>query len=350
MAKKQKIIKEQKSEPVTNCDQSLEPVANSDQLVKVDANSNQQLAVTNFDRKNVNIESFIRTIRGQKVMVDFDLAMLYGVQNKRLNEQVKRNIKRFPDDFMFQLTKEEWNILKSQIATAKLSDNQSNGILKSQNATSSWGGTRKLPYAFTREGIGMLSSVLGSDTAIEMNIRIMRVFTAAHQIMENNAILFQKVLHIEQHQLETDEKIEHILTKMEDSSPKLLPEQIFQTGCVWDAWAFVSELVRSAKKRIELIDNFVDDRVLSLLMKRGKGVSATIHSRFTKDFLTDLEKHNTQYDEVKFVQLPHKNHDRFLIVDDSVYLLGASVKDMGNGLCAVTKLTATPETVLELLK
>ena len=350
MAKKKKIVEEHKSEPVTNCDQSQEPVAKCDQLVKVDANGNQQLAVTNFDRKNINIESFIRTIRGQKVMVDFDLAMLYGVQNKRLNEQVKRNIKRFPDDFMFQLTKEEWNILKSQIATAKQSDNQSNGILKSQNATSSWGGTRKLPYAFTREGIGMLSSVLGSDTAIEMNIRIMRVFTAAHQIMENNAILFQKVLHIEQHQLETDEKIEHILTKMEDSSPKLLPEQIFQTGCVWDAWAFVSDLVRSAKQRIELIDNFVDDRVLSLLMKRGKGVSATIHSRFTKDFLTDLEKHNTQYDEVKFVQLPHKNHDRFLIIDDSVYLLGASVKDMGNGLCAVTKLQALPETILGMLK
>ncbi len=350
MAKKKKIVEEHKSEPVTNCDQSQEPVAKCDQLVKVDANGNQQLAVTNFDRKNINIESFIRTIRGQKVMVDFDLAMLYGVQNKRLNEQVKRNIKRFPDDFMFQLTKEEWNILKSQIATAKQSDNQSNGILKSQNATSSWGGTRKLPYAFTREGIGMLSSVLGSDTAIEMNIRIMRVFTAAHQIMENNAILFQKVLHIEQHQLETDEKIEHILTKMEESSPKLLPEQIFQTGCVWDAWAFVSELVRSAQQRIELIDNFVDDRVLSLLMKRGKGVSATIHSRFTKDFLTDLEKHNTQYDEVKFVQLPHKNHDRFLIIDDSVYLLGASVKDMGNGLCAVTKLQALPETILGMLK
>jgi hypothetical protein len=350
MAKKKKIVEEHKSEPVTNCDQSQEPVAKCDQLVKVDANGNQQLAVTNFDRKKINIESFIRTIRGQKVMVDFDLAMLYGVQNKRLNEQVKRNIKRFPDDFMFQLTKEEWNILKSQIATAKQSDNQSNGILKSQNATSSWGGTRKLPYAFTREGIGMLSSVLGSDTAIEMNIRIMRVFTAAHQIMENNAILFQKVLHIEQHQLETDEKIEHILTKMEESSPKLLPEQIFQTGCVWDAWAFVSDLVRSAKQRIELIDNFVDDRVLSLLMKRGKGVSATIHSRFTKDFLTDLEKHNTQYEEVKFVQLPHKNHDRFLIIDDSVYLLGASVKDMGNGLCAVTKLQALPETILEMLK
>jgi hypothetical protein len=341
MAKTKKIIEEHKSETVANCDHPK---------VVVTVRDNQQLAITNRDVKSINIESLIRTIRGQKVMVDFDLAMLYEVQNKRLNEQVKRNKKRFPDDFMFQLTKEEWNILKSQIATAKQSDSQTNGDLKSQIATSSWGGTRKLPYAFTREGIGMLSSVLGSDTAIEMNIRIMRVFTAAHQIMENNAVLFQKVLYLERHQLETDEKINHILTKMEENSPQLLPEQIFQTGCVWDAWTYVSELVRSAKERIELIDNFVDDRVLSLLMKRGKSVPATIHSRFTKDFLTDLEKHNTQYEEVKFVQLPHKNHDRFLIIDDSVYLLGASVKDMGNGLCAVTKLTATPETVLGLLK
>ena len=293
--------------------------------------SNNEIIVPELN--NEPIESMIYIIRGEKVMLDFDLSMLYGVKTKRLNEQVKRNIKRFPDDFMFQLTTDEWNILRSQIATAK-------DISK----------IRTLPYAFTREGIGMLSSVLGSDTAIEMNIRIMRVFTAAHQIMENNALLFQKVLHLEQHQQETDERIEHILTKMDDNSPKLLPEQIFQTGCVWDAWAYVSELVRSARERIELIDNFVDDRVLSLLMKRGEGVPATIHSRFAKDFLTDLEKHNKQYAEVKFVQLPHKNHDRFLIIDDTVYLLGASVKDMGNGLCAVTKLTVKPETVLGMLK
>lgn len=332
--------KGEKSKPITKCDQ----------LVKVDANGNQQFAVTNCDRKNINIESLIRIIRGQKVMVDFDLAMLYGVQNKRLNEQVKRNIKRFPEDFMFQLTKEEWDILKSQIATAKQSDNQSNGILKSQNATSSWGGTRKLPYAFTREGIGMLSSVLGSDTAIEMNIRIMRVFTAAHQIMENNAILFQKVLHIEQHQLETDEKIEHILTKMDEQSPKLLPEQIFQTGCVWDAWTYVSDLVRSAKQRIVLIDNFVDDRVLSMLDKRADGVTATIHSRYYEQFQTDLKKHNEQYPAIEFVQLPHRNHDRFLIIDDKVYFMGASLKDMGDGLCAITEMQASPETILNMLK
>ena len=178
----------------------------------------------------------------------------------------------------------------------------------------------------------------------------MSAFVAMRHFMIQNAGILMRLAHLERHQIETDEKIDLILDKMEERSPKMLPEQIFQTGCVWDAWSYVSDLVRSAKQRIVLIDNFVDDRVLSLLMKRVKGVSATIHSRFTKDFLTDLERHNKQYDEVKFVQLPHKNHDRFLIIDDAVYLLGASVKDMGNGLCAVTKLTATPETVLRLLK
>ena len=246
---------------------------------------------------------------------------------------MKRNIKRFPDDFMFQLSQDEWTILRSQFATTK-------DISK----------IRTLPYAFTREGIGMLSSVLGSDTAVEMNIRIMRVFTAAHKIMESNTILFQKVLHIEQHQLETDEKIEHILTKMEENSPKLLPEQIFQTGCVWDAWTYVSDLIRSAKERIILIDNFVDDRVLSLFDKRADGVSATIHSRYYEQFQVDLKKHHEQYPAIDFVQLPRKNHDRFLVIDDKVYFMGASLKDMGAGLCAITEMQASPETILELLK
>jgi hypothetical protein len=196
----------------------------------------------------------------------------------------------------------------------------------------------------------MLSSVLGSDTAVAMNIRIMRAFTASQQIMETNAILFKRVFHLEQHQQETDEKINHLIAKMDDNSPKLLPEQIFGTGCVWDAWAFVSDLVRSAKQRIILIDNFVDDRVLSLLDKRGDDVEATIHSRYYESFQTDLKKHNEQYREIKFVQLPHRNHDRFLIIDDDVYFLGASVKDMGVGLCAVKKLQASPEMILQLLK
>ena len=162
--------------------------------------------------------------------------------------------------------------------------------------------------------------------------------------------MMQRILNVELHQLETDEKVNRILKTIEANSPKLLTEQIFATGCVWDAWAYVSDLVRSAKQRIVLIDNFVDDRVLSLLDKRSDEVEATIHSRYNESFLTDLLKHNAQQREIKFTQLPQKNHDRFLIIDDEVYLLGASVKDMGVGLCAITKMQTTPETILALLE
>ena len=127
-----------------------------------------QLAVTYYDRKNIYIETLIRTIRGQKVMLDSDLAMLYGVTTSRLNEQVKRNNNRFPDDFMFQLTKEEWSTLKSQIAISKVSENVAVTNLMSQIAISSWGGARKAPYAFTRNGIRMLSSVLRSGTLLKV--------------------------------------------------------------------------------------------------------------------------------------------------------------------------------------
>lgn len=296
-------------------------------------------------------------------MFDSDLAMLYGVTTSRINEQVKRNLNRFPDDFMFQLTKEEWNALRSQIVTlegfksqnviSKSVDEETNGSLKSQFATlkNGRGQHRKfLPYVFTRNGIGMLSSVLRSETAVEVNIRIMRAFTAIPEIVNNNVLIMQRILNIEQHQTETDEKVNQIISTIEERIPKQLPEQVFATGCVWDAWAYVSDLVRSAKQRIVLIDNFVDDRVLSLLDKRAENVEATIHSRYFESFQTDLQKHNEQYREIKFTQLPHKNHDRFLIIDDEVFFLGASVKDMGKGLCAVTKLQISPDTILQLLK
>jgi hypothetical protein len=178
---------------------------------------------------------------------------------------------------------------------------------------------------------------------------IMNAFVAMRRFMVQNAGILTRIAHLEKHQIETDQKIDLILDKMDANSPKLLTEQIFATGCVWDAWSYVSDLVRSAKQRIVLIDNFVDDRVLSLLDKRSDGVEAMIHSRYSESFLTDLQKHNAQQREIKFTQIPHKNHDRFLIIDDEVYLLGASVKDMGVGLCAITKMRTTPETVLGLL-
>ena len=332
MPKKKNKIEEQKSEPVTNCDQSQEPVANCDQLVKVDANCDhpekREVVLSQHD-----IEKLIITVRGEQVLIDQDIARLYGVTTKRLNEQAKRNSARFPNNFRFELTEEE----RDEVV-ANCDHLQS---LKYRPT---------LPYAFTEQGIGQLSSVVHSQQAIERSIVIMNAFVAMRRFIVQNAGILMRLAHLERHQIETDEKIDLILDQMEERSPKLLPEQIFQTGCVWDAWSYVSELVRSAKQRIVLIDNFVDDRVLSMLDKRADGVSATIHSRYYEQFQVDLKKHNEQYPAIEFVQLPHKNHDRFLIIDNKVYFMGASLKDMGAGLCAVTEMQASPEIILGLLK
>ena len=299
--------------------------------------SDTKLEVAIYDIKginSINIESLIRVIRGQQVMLDSDLAMLYGVETKRLNEQVKRNLNRFPEDFMFQLTQDEVVSSRSQIATLNAQRGQN---------------IKYLPYAFTRNGIAMLSSVLRSDTAVEVNIRIMRAFTMIPQLVNHNAQIIERIFNIEQHQQETDKTIKVILDRIEDVTPKLLSEQVFPTGCVWNAWTYISDLVRNARKRIVLIDNFVDDRVLSMLTKRADGVTATIHTRYNEQFFTDLKKHNAQYPEIEFIQLTHRNHDRFLIIDDKVYLLGASLKDMGAGLCAVTEMAIAPEIIFGLL-
>ena len=314
----------------------------------------QELEVTNGDFKNIdniNIESLIHVIRGQQVMLDADLATLYGVETRIINQAVKRNIIRFPIDFMFQLTEEEAVCSRSQIVILNngedaLSSRSQIVTLKPKRGQN----IKYLPYAFTRNGIAMLSSVLKSETAVGVNIRIMRAFTMIPQLVNYNTQLAQRIFDIEHHQQETDKKIEIIFEKIEDISPKILPEQVFPTGCVWDAWTYVSDLVRNARQRIILIDNFVDDRVLSMFTKRTDGVSATIHTRYNEQFLTDLKKHNTQYPEIEFIQLPQRNHDRFLIIDNKVYLLGASLKDIGTGLCAVTEMSISPEVILGLLK
>lgn len=308
------------SEVVAKCDHPDEVIANCE--------NPKETALSQYD-----IEKLIVTVRGEQVLIDQDIARIYGVTTGRLNQQAKRNIARFPESFRFQLTKEERDEV---IANC---DN-----LRSLKFYPS------LPYAYTEQGIGQLSTVVHSKIAIERSIMIMNAFVAMRRFMVQNAGILMRIAHLEKHQIETDQKIDLILDKMDANSPKLLPEQIFGTGCVWDAWAYVSDLVRRAKQRIVLIDNFVDDRVLSLLDKRGDGVEATIHTRYSDSFLTDLQKHNAQKREIKFSQLPHRNHDRFLIIDNEVYLLGASVKDMGVGLCAITKMQTTPETVLALLQ
>lgn len=286
------------------------------------------------------IQSKIALIRDQQVLLDRDLARFYGVEVSQMNRQVKRNIERFPEDFMFQLTKAENEALKCQY-----------GISKQR------GGDRRLPYAFTEQGVAMLSGLLRSEVAIAANIMIMRAFVTMRRFLTMNAQIYQRLDRIEGQQLmdnqwraETESKIETILDKLEEKTPSPTAEQIFATGCIWDAWQFVSELIRGAKVRIILIDNYVDDRVLTLLCKRKEGVSATIHTRYNQHFLLDLEKHNQQYSAITAVQIPHKHHDRFLVIDDVVYLLGASLKDMGTGLCAITRLVTKPEEILEMIK
>jgi len=310
--------------------------------------------VSSYDQiRNMDIKTLIHNIRGQQIILDRDLAMLYGVETRELNQSVKRNINRFPIDFMFQLNTMEWNDIKSHDNGLKQIDNQEHTLLTSQNVMLKGGRGRHskhLPYAFTRNGIAMLSSVLRSETAVGVNIRIMRAFTAIPQIANHSIQMVERIVNLENQQEETKEKIKIIIEKIEKIAPREFTEQIFPTGCVWDAWAYISDLVRSARKRIILIDNFVDDRVLSILTKRADGISATIHTRYTKQFLADLKKHNEQYPEIQFIQLPHHNHDRFLIIDNKVYLLGASLKDMGTGLCAITEMTISPEIILKLIK
>ena len=275
---------------------------------------------TNCDRPiiPIHIESLIHIIREQQVMLDSDLARLYGVETKALNQAVKRNIKRFQADFMFQLTKEE--CLRSQIVT-------SNG---------SRGGTRYMPYAFTENGVAMLSSVLRSNKAIEVNINIMRAFSAMRSFLMNNAAIFQRMDQLEMKQLKTDEKVDAILDKLGDNDkPK---EGIFFNGQIFDAYALISDLIRQAKKRIVVIDNYIDDSVLVQLSKRLHGVTVDIYDgQISKQLRQDVDKHNEQYPGVTLHKYT-KAHDRFVIIDEDVYHIGASLKDLGKKLFAFCKM------------
>ncbi len=318
------------------------------------------------DNQLLQIEPLIRTIRGQQVLLDSDLAILYGVETKRLNEQVKRNIERFPDDFMFQLTKVELINLKSQIATSSAIENSPRSqiatlnkgtnlrsqiatssqevSLKSQIVTSSHGGVRYLPYAFTENGIAMLSSVLRSPIAIQVNIRIMRAFTAMRQFIASNSQIFQRLDVMEQnqlaivaHQTETDHKLEEIFRRLD--SGNVQPHQgIFYDGQIFDAYTFINDRIREATTRIIIIDNYIDDSVLTILSKRADKVAATIYTKKTTAQLQlDIQKHNAQYPPISVIEFD-RSHDRFLCIDDTVYHLGASIKDLGKKWFAFNRM------------
>lgn len=296
-------------------------------MEKKDTRTKQQL-VTNCDRlvetmpptaiEQVNISQLIITIRDTQVILDRDLALLYGVETRVLNQAVKRNINRFPVDFMFQLTKEEWENMSSQIVTTS----------PKRRPLSA------LPYAFTESGIAMLSSVLRSQTAIEVNIRVMRAFVSMRHFLANNAQVFQRLANIEYHQIETDKRIDEVFKRLDAN---IQPQQgIFYDGQVFDAYRFVCDLIRKANRSIVLIDNYIDDTVLALLDKRKNGVSATIYTQhINQQIQLDVNRHNIQYPAISIERF-NKAHDRFLLIDDEVYHIGASIKDLGKKWFAFT--------------
>ncbi len=280
-----------------------------------------------------DIQSRIFSIRGVQIMFDADLATLYRVETKALNQAVKRNKNRFPEQFCFQLTDNEMEILRSQIVTAKDLSN-----LRSHFVTSSWGGRRTKPYAFTEQGVAMLSAVLRSDVAVEISVKIMNAFVAMRHFILANAQLFQRLDTLELKQLETDKKMERVLTALE--SKEVQPKQgIFYDGQIFDAYIFVSDLFKSARRSITIIDNYLDDSVLTLLTKRKKGVKVLLYTRTPSLVLAqDVEKCNEQYPPIEIKEFKSA-HDRFIIIDDKdLYHFGASLKDLGKKWFAFSKM------------
>ena len=272
---------------------------------------------------NKEIQSMIYTFRGSQVMLDSDLAMLYQVETKYLNRQRNRNAERFPEDFCFQLSKEEYEILRCQNVTSK--------------KESGSGGRRYLPYVFTEQGIAMLSTVLKSKVATDVSINIMRTFVEMRKIFLSNQEIFKRLDRVELKQLEADRKLEEVFDYI--ATNKEVKQKIFFNGQIYDAFSLMVEIVEKAEKELILIDNYVDVNTLNILSKKKDGVNVLIVTS-GKGNLTDkdIAKFNSQYPKLT-VKISKDFHDRFLIIDrKEVYHIGASIKDAGKKSFGITKL------------
>ena len=300
---------------------------------------------------NQTIQDKIYTIRGVQVMLDEDLAVLYGVETKNLNKAVNRNMDRFPEKFRFQLTQEEYDNLKFQIGTSSL-----NASLRSQFVTleKQHGGRRYLPYVFTEQGVSMLSAVLRSKTAIEVSIKIIDSFVNMRKFLSQNASLFTRIDSIEKRQIsyeiKNDTKVDAILNAIEEKGTPQ-KQHIFYDGQIFDAYLFVSDIIKSAKSSIKLIDNYIDENTLVLFTKRDAKVDMKIYTKtISKELKLDLEKHNAQYPKIE-IEIFDLSHDRFLIIDKKdIYHFGASLKDLGKKWFAVSKMDINSFELLGKLK
>ena len=272
---------------------------------------------------NKEIQNMIYTFKGRQVMIDSDLAYLYNVETKVLNQAVKRNLNRFPEHFRFQLTEEEYENLRSQFVTSS-EDN-------------THGGRRYMPYVFTEQGIAMLSAVLKSDVAVEVSIKIMNSFVEMRNFLLSNREMFDRLDRVELKQLETDRKLEEVFNYIASNTE--VKQNVFFDGQIYDAFSFIVGLVKKANKEIILIDNYVDVNTLNILCKKNKSVDVVIITAGKGSLSTkDITKFNAQYPKLS-IKTTTDFHDRFLIIDKTeVYHIGASIKDAGKKSFGITKI------------
>ncbi|MFY8019547.1 MAG: ORF6N domain-containing protein [Bacteroidia bacterium] len=295
------------------------------------------------DKSFSSIENLIYSIRSKQVMIDKDLAMIYGIETKVLNQAVKRNFMRFPESFRFQLTDEEyWRCSRSQIVTLNISES----ALKLKRGEN----LKYKPYAFTEQGVAMLSAVLKSETAIQLSIQIMDAFVKMRKVIQDQSGLYQRLNRVESKQIEADSKFEKIFKALEDKNQIPLKGLFFE-GQIFDAYVLLTKIIQSAQSSIILIDNYMDETVLTMLNNKNKAVRVELFtSNISKEFLLAFKKFEAQNPKTQLNKLT-KSHDRFMIIDGrELYHFGASLKDLGKKWFAFSRLDDLVEEVLFKLK
>lgn len=273
-----------------------------------------------------NIKNLIYTIRQKQVMLDSDVAMLYHYETKKINQTVKRNIKRFPEKFCFQLTENELANLRSQIVTSSL---------EKEN----YGGRRYLPYVFTEQGIAMLSGLLKNEIAVQVSIHIIDAFVEMRKFLLVNGQLLERLTNVEYKLLEHDKKFDSVFNELPKNPETKFKQKIFFNGQIYDAYSLIINILKSAQNKILIIDNYIDDSILKMLSKKNKNVQVVILTSQNRDFLKlDIDKFNQQYPTLK-IAYTGKFHDRFMLIDEKeLYHIGASLKDLGKKCFAISMI------------
>lgn len=302
-----------------------------------------KLAIQN-ELTNEDIKNLIYTIRGKQVMLDSDVAMLYHYETKNINQTVKRNIDRFPEKFCFQLTENEFSNLRSQFVTlnesninAEQENNWSQFVTSSKSDNSKHRGKKYLPYAFTEQGIAMLSGLLKNDIAVQVSIHIMDAFVEMRKFLMLNGQVFERLTSMEYKLLEHDKKFDEVFNQLQ--LEENIKQRIFFDGQIYDAYSIIVDIIKKANNKILIIDNYIDDSVLKMLAKKKNNVEIVILTSDKSNIENlDIKKFNKEYPILK-VTKTNKFHDRFIIIDNKeMYHLGASIKDLGKKCFAINKI------------